>query len=139
MGEAQPYVPTVNRIKTNKDKCSMNHGEANDALTLNEYQAVAMSTAIYPNDGTISYLALALCEEAGEAAGKVKKVLRDKGGHFSEADRRAIALELGDCMWYIANMAQALCYPLSDIAEMNRIKIEDRIRRGTLHGSGDNR
>ena len=110
-----------------------------EILTLNDYQAVAMSTAIYPNDSTISYMALALCEEAGEAAGKVKKVIRDKAGEFTDADKHSIALELGDCMWYIANMAQAIGYPLSAIAEMNRIKIEGRIRRGTLHGSGDNR
>jgi NTP pyrophosphatase (non-canonical NTP hydrolase) len=108
-------------------------------ITLDEYQCTAMSTAIYPNDGTISYLALALCEEAGEAAGKVKKVLRDKSGEFSDTDKKYIALELGDCLWYIANLAHATGYSLSDIAEMNLIKIEGRVRRGTLHGSGDNR
>lgn len=108
-------------------------------MELNEFQQIAMSTAIYPNDGKISYLALALCGEAGEVADKVKKVLRDKGGCYSEKDKREIALELGDCMWYIANLASAIGYPLDDIAEMNRKKIEGRVRRGTLHGSGDER
>ena len=35
-------------------------------MELNEYQKIAMSTAIYPNDGKISYLSLALCGEAGK-------------------------------------------------------------------------
>lgn len=117
----------------------MKSRESNDSLSLNDYQAVAMSTAIYPNDATISYLALALCEEAGEVAGKVKKVLRDKNGQFSDDDKRSIALELGDCLWYIANQANAIGYMLSDIAEMNITKIDGRVKRGTLHGSGDNR
>lgn len=144
MGEAQSYVPLKNRIKIKKGTFSKaeivkSRETTNDSSTLNDYQAVAMSTAIYPNDRTISYLALALCEEAGEVAGKVKKVIRDKAGEFSDADKRAIALELGDCLWYIANQANAIGYKLSDIAEMNRIKIEGRVQRGTLHGSGDNR
>lgn len=108
-------------------------------MELNEYQKIAMSTAIYPNDGKINYLSLALCGEAGEVADKVKKVLRDKDGCYSEEDKREIALELGDCMWYIANLAFAIGFPLNDIAEMNREKIEGRVRRGTLHGSGDKR
>lgn len=108
-------------------------------MELNEYQKIAMSTAIYPNDGKISYLSLALCGEAGEVADKVKKVLRDKDGCYSGEDKREIALELGDCLWYIANLASAIGYPLNGIAEMNREKIEGRVRRGTLHGSGDER
>mgnify|MGYP001038536311 CR=1 FL=1 len=108
-------------------------------MELNEYQKIAMSTAIYPNDSKISYLSLALCGEAGEVADKVKKVLRDKDGCYSGEDKREIALELGDCLWYIANLASAICFPLNNIAEMNREKIEGRVRRGTLHGSGDER
>lgn len=42
-------------------------------MELNEYQAEALSTAIYPNDNKVEYLALALCGEAGEVADKVKK------------------------------------------------------------------
>ena len=108
-------------------------------MTLNEYQVAALSTAIYPNDGKITYLALAVNEEAGELAGKIKKVLRDKGGVFSDEDKRALALEAGDCLWYIANLSKVLGFDLSEIAQMNIEKIQDRVKRGTLHGSGDNR
>ncbi|MCM1219065.1 MAG: nucleoside triphosphate pyrophosphohydrolase family protein [Lachnospiraceae bacterium] len=108
-------------------------------MELNDYQKAALSTAIYPNDGKISYLALAICGEAGEAADKVKKVLRDKQGQFYNADLTAIALELGDILWYIANLASVLGFSLSDIATLNIDKINGRVERGTLHGTGDNR
>ncbi|MBD5357353.1 MAG: nucleoside triphosphate pyrophosphohydrolase family protein [Bacteroides sp.] len=108
-------------------------------MELNDYQKAALATAIYPNDRTVSYLALAICGEAGELADKVKKVLRDKDGLFSEADKQALALELGDVMWYVANLSEGLGYPLSDIAQMNIEKIAGRVKRGTLHGAGDNR
>ncbi len=108
-------------------------------MELNDYQKAALATAIYPNDGNISYLALALCGEAGEFANKVKKVLRDKDSQFEESDKRALALELGDVMWYAANIAHVLGYDLSEVARMNREKVAERIERGTLHGDGDYR
>ncbi len=108
-------------------------------MDINEYQEAALSTAIYPNDGKVSYLALAICGEAGELADKVKKVLRDKNGQFSESDYKALALELGDVLWYSANLAHILGYDLSEVAQMNIEKIAGRVERGTLHGAGDNR
>lgn len=113
--------------------------ENNKGMTLDEYQQTALSTAIYPHDHEISYLALALCGEAGEVADKVKKVLRDKNGRFYQPDIRSIADELGDVMWYAANLAHVLGYKLSDIARFNNEKINGRLERGTLHGSGDTR
>ena len=53
--------------------------------------------------------------------------------------RRALALELGDCLFYIAVTASDLGYSLSTIAEMNIAKLQDRKDRQTLSGSGDYR
>lgn len=108
-------------------------------MTLNDYQQAALATAIYPHDHEIPYLALALGEECGEVAGKVKKVIRDKDGQFFQSDVRAIALELGDMLWYASNLAHVLGYKLSDIAQLNIDKINSRMERGTLHGGGDER
>lgn len=108
-------------------------------LSLNDYQQAAISTAIYPHDHEIPYLALALGEECGEVAGKVKKVIRDKNGQFFQTDINALALELGDVLWYAANLANTLGFKLSDIARLNINKINSRLERGTLHGQGDNR
>ena len=108
-------------------------------MSLNDYQQAALSTAIYPHDYEIPYLALALGEECGEVSGKVKKVIRDKGGKFYHDDIQAMALELGDVLWYAANLAHVLGYTLSEIAQMNIDKINSRVERGTLHGEGDER
>ena len=107
-------------------------------MELNEYQDQAVSTAIYPHDQNIP-IALALCGEAGEVADKVKKVTRDKDGKYYAPDIAAIAMEIDDVLWYAANLTKVLSYDLNSVAELNLNKIKDRIERGTLHGSGDNR
>lgn len=106
-------------------------------MSLNEYQQIALNTAICPHDHEIPYLALALNGEAGEVADKVKKVMRDKRDQFFAPDIQAIALELGDVLYYMALLAKALGHDLADIALMNIDKINGRLERGTLHGSGD--
>ena len=108
-------------------------------MDIDTYQEKAVSTAIYEHDGEIPFLALGLCGEAGEVADKVKKVLRDKGGEFDAGVRHSIAFELGDCLYYLANLASAIGYPLSEIAELNNRKVEDRMERDVIHGFGDER
>lgn len=82
---------------------------------------------------------LGITGEAGEVADKVKKIIRDKGGYASEEDRMEIAKELGDVLWYVANVARYLDVSLSDIAEGNIAKLSSRKKRNKLHGEGDNR
>lgn len=82
---------------------------------------------------------LGLPGEAGEVADKIKKILRDKGGNFTDEDRGEIAKELGDVLWYVANVALYLDIPLSEIAMMNIEKLESRRKRGRLGGRGDSR
>lgn len=108
-------------------------------MTLNEYQLQASSTAIYPSSMLIVYPTLGLCGETGEVADKIKKVYRDKGGDFSKEDTEEIVKELGDVLWYIANLSQDLGVSLEEIAKKNIKKILNRKNTGTLHGSGDNR
>lgn len=102
-----------------------------------EYQREAMRTAIYPIDQGITYTALGLASEAGEVAGKVKKIIRDKGGVFDEQSRRDIASEVADCLWYIAGLARELDIPMEHMAVSNLEKLASRQARGTLEGSGD--
>lgn len=109
-------------------------------MRFSEYQALSRATAIYPNAGdNIVYPALGLCGEAGETAEKVKKAIRDDGGTLTQDRREAIAAELGDVLWYVAQLATEAHLDLESIAEANLGKLASRQRRSVLQGSGDTR
>lgn len=109
-------------------------------MRFSEYQSRSRETAVYPNAGdNIVYPALGLCGEAGETAEKVKKAIRDDGGTLTEERREAIAAELGDVLWYVAQLATEAGLDLEAIAEANIEKLSSRQRRSVLHGSGDDR
>jgi NTP pyrophosphatase (non-canonical NTP hydrolase) len=82
---------------------------------------------------------LGLTGEAGETADKVKKIVRDKGGKYTNEDKAEIVKELGDVMWYLAGIARYLNVDFSEVAEGNIQKLESRFNRGKISGSGDNR
>lgn len=110
----------------------------------NVYQAKAGQTAIYPESGTgsfnaVAYAVLGLSNEAGEVAGKLKKVWRDDQGQLTHPRKAAIADELGDVLWYLAAVANELGYDLEEIAKHNLDKLFSRQERGVIGGSGDNR
>lgn len=116
------------------------HDYVDTKLTLTDYQSLARETAIYPFKGTLNglmYTSLGL-GEAGEVQGKVKKLFRD-GGYDDEEKHQAIADELGDLLWYIANTAAELGFDLGKIGRRNLEKLNSRKERGVLGGSGDNR
>ena len=109
-------------------------------MDFNDYQTKSRKTAGYPAIGhPIIYPTLGLVNEAGEVAGKIKKVFRDKGGQFSEETREALKAELGDVLWYIAQVATELDLSLDKIAEDNIAKLYDRLERGKIKGDGDYR
>lgn len=74
------------------------------------------------NVADISYLSLSLAGEAGEVANIVKKVWR----HGRELNPAEIADELGDVLWYLAILSDAIGYSLDDLAELNVYKLEKR-------------
>jgi NTP pyrophosphatase (non-canonical NTP hydrolase) len=105
-----------------------------------EYQRQSRKTAGYPPIGhAVIYPALGLVNEAGEVAGKIKKIFRDKVGVIGEAERDALKAELGDVLWYLAQVATELDLSLQDIAEANLAKLFDRLERGKIKGDGDYR
>jgi len=107
--------------------------------TFDEYQEAAASTAIYPENAKVIYPALGLTSEAGEVAGKVKKIIRDCDGVIESDKTGEIAKEIGDVLWYVAALATDLQLNLDDIARDNIAKLASRQERGTLQGDGDNR
>ena len=109
------------------------------AVELSEYQRLSRRTAEYPREAWLTYPALGLSGEAGEVAEHAKKAIRDDGGQVTDERRGAMAKELGDVLWYVAQLASELGLDLDEIAQGNLDKLLSRQRRGVLSGSGDER
>ena len=109
-------------------------------MLLNDYHLESRSTARYPDAGNnLIYPTLGLTGEAGEVADKVKKLLRDRSGVVDQRFTDDVALELGDVLWYVAQLATELGLTLEDVASANLRKLKSRSQRGTLQGEGDHR
>lgn len=80
-------------------------------MQLNKYQSGAIATAIYP--GKLMYPTLGLCGEIGEVAA----VLFDDIGRSTEALK-----EIGDVLWYAANVAADADLTLSMCCDCERFK-----------------
>jgi len=85
------------------------------------------------------YPTLGLTNEAGEVAGKIKKIFRDKGGVISAEDRDALKYELGDVLWYLTQICTELDLTLQEVASANVEKLYSRLERGQIRGDGDKR
>jgi NTP pyrophosphatase (non-canonical NTP hydrolase) len=104
----------------------------------NTYQSESRKTwHLVHTDHAIVYPTLGLVNEAGEVAGKVKKLFRDKNGLISEEDRQGLKGELGDVLWYLAQICTELDLTLAEVAEANLEKLFSRLERGTIRGEGD--
>ena len=127
-----------------------------ELMLLDEYQDAASEFAIFPGQQQplgLLYTALKLAGEAGEFAEKVGKLLRDTdlGDYLDQSmpfsatevideDKiEALVKELGDVLWYVAIAADQLETSLQDVAEINLDKLESRLNRGVIKGSGDGR
>lgn len=114
-------------------------------MDLDEYQRRAGETAAYRDQGGfggLTYTVLGLASEAGEVAGKLKRSYRgdeDVPGMVGFLEYEPIRKELGDVLWYVAQVATELKIPLSALAEQNLTKLASRKDRGVLKGAGDNR
>jgi len=112
-------------------------------MNFNDYQEQAVSFEIKTKSKEWDlplYPALGLAGEAGEVAEKIKKLMRDGDAKFLTDEQKAeIAKELGDVLWYVANLAEDIDYDLRQIAAINLNKLRSRKDRDVLKGSGDNR
>lgn len=97
-------------------------------MEFNEYQELSLRTAANFHDVrmALGITALGLTGEAGEVSDIVKKFL----GHGHELDAEVITKELGDVLWYIAVMSDALNITLEDIAQKNIDKLKARYPDG---------
>ena len=121
-------------------------------MTMNEYQAKAMATCL-PSCANEVYAINGLTAEVGEINDKIAKWVR-KGIFridnnrltYTTADEEIVneyqeelALEVGDCLWFLALCAHQFGYTLEEVAQMNIDKLRDRAMRNVIIGDGDNR
>lgn len=111
---------------------------------ITKYQLLSQQTAQgiadpsndeYTEEHKLLFLALALNGEAGEVAEKVKKGVRDDDESYFDD----VSAELGDVLWYMAQLATMLDEDLGDVAGENLEKLMDRDDRDEIYGDGDNR
>lgn len=110
-------------------------------MDFDEYQKRALTTVLTTDDTfkDLLHWVLGINGESGEIAEKVKKIIRDKNGEVSDEDKKDLAKEIGDVLWYLAVFADQLGISLDDIAQQNLEKLQSRKQRGVLGGSGDDR
>jgi len=95
-------------------------------MELSEYQRLALrydKTGADPSKSLMVTL-LGLAGETGSLLSEYKKWLRE--GEAYKPFSHQVAEELGDILWYLANLASKLNHDLGEIAEENLAKIEDR-------------
>ena len=109
-----------------------------ETIDFKRYQRESRKTwRLVHTDHAIVYPTLGLVNEAGEVAGKIKKIFRDKDGVISETDREALKSELGDVLWYLTQICTELDLSLEEVAAQNITKLFDRLERGVIRGEGD--
>ena len=99
-------------------------------MNFDDYQTESRKSVVYPYAGSNPvFPALGLAGEAGEIADQVKKAIRDDSGAFSERRKVQMKEEMGDALWYIAQIATELGLSLEEIAEVNLTKIRKRYQK----------
>lgn len=128
-----------------------------EQLTLNDYQAMAMTTCL-PESDNLFYMLANLVGEVGEFASKAGKHMR-KGklhltttprtpdGHIfhsqiwniTEEERNLMLSEIGDILWQTAGLAHVMGISLEEVARENLAKLASRKARNVIAGDGDKR
>lgn len=110
-------------------------------MNFDEYQKQALKTAQEDYGPLIqtTIWAMGVAGEAGEVIEKWKKIVAYKEGKVSDEDRRELAKELGDVVWYVAVMCHSLGLSFEDVMKGNLAKLADRQKRNVIKGAGDKR
>ena len=95
-------------------------------MDLRTYQQRAKKTDRNPGtDEQARMIPLAgLASETGELLGEYKKYLRD--GEIHKLFKERLAEEVGDLLWYVANVATKFGLDLAEVAQQNLAKCEGR-------------
>lgn len=96
-------------------------------MDANRYMRGALRTVKRSDDDKLPLeCALGLCGEAGEVAEQVKKHYF----HGHALDKRHMIEELGDVVWYLAVLCDAIGSDLQTVMQANLTKLEKRYPQG---------
>jgi NTP pyrophosphatase (non-canonical NTP hydrolase) len=65
--------------------------------------------------------------------------MRDDDGKITKEKKKDLEKELGDVLWYLAQISTEVGLSLDMVARSNLSKLSSRNKRDMLRGSGDNR
>lgn len=102
-------------------------------MNINQYQYEARKTRL--PTANKEYVVLGLAGEVGELYSLLAKSIRDE----KPLDVLSLKKEVGDCVWFLAAIADDYGFTLADVLEVNLKKLNKRQKDNTLTGSGDNR
>lgn len=99
-------------------------------MELNKYQLMAMRTKgnkVFESKlEQIVCASMGLAGEAGEVVDYIKKV----NWHGHEFNKNKLAEEIGDVLWYVALMCDAIGISMDEVAEGNIAKLQERYPLG---------
>ncbi len=99
-------------------------------MTFDDYEKIARSTDSTQGHPFISAkfmsIALGLAGETGEIMEKLKKICWHKDGIWTEEDKKELAKELGDVLWYLNLACFVVGTDLEEIATLNIEKLRKR-------------
>jgi NTP pyrophosphatase (non-canonical NTP hydrolase) len=107
-------------------------------MSIKEYEDFMSTSKVY-KCLPIIYPVLGMNGEAGEAAEKAKKCLRDYDGYVNDEMKHGIMREIADVLWYVWATADDMGYSLEDVMEVGIKKVKKRQETNTVHGEGDDR
>lgn len=100
-----------------------------------DYQEFTNRTAIYPSTDWREYLMNGLVSEIGELAALYKREVRDD----VPVPKKEVEKEFGDILWYLTRLVDEEGSSLDVVASGNIAKLQDRMERNVLQGSGGDR
>ena len=103
-------------------------------MQLNEYQD---ATSKYRVSCSRSAIECGFAEEVGEVMGVLKRKYR--GDYDDETTIDKLRKECGDVLWYMVQLLSDWDLQLEDVAQTNLAKLDDRLARKVLKGSGNDR
>ena len=101
------------------------------SIDFDKYQKDSSATSgafqdLYSDQARLAIAGLGLAGEAGEVVDYLKKVV----GHGHKLDRDKLVKELGDVLWYVAEICSAINADMSDVAQQNIDKLKARYPDG---------